>query len=427
MLRLNSVFSLKNSNVEENSSRAGKDLDFPELWKALKSDPSARFVELGERSGNWSQSKEIGSEIARTFDVLVVIGIGGSSLGTQSILDFLRSRLSSKKTVYFLDSIDPLTYENFKEGLSKDKLPHFYVVSKSGETLEVLALLQKVCEDFPELSAHPEKFVTVATQTGKNPLRTWAESKSVRVVNLDPQVGGRFSSLSPVGLVPAAFADVNLQELQKGVLLASTPENKKLVENLVQEIFWLLQNQKSLTLFWCYGDATLRTLYWLQQLWSESLGKKSSQPVSQGSRLVSSVTASFPIVARGTSEQHSILQQVLDGPANLFLLTFRSDELERVGEPLLRDLAQNSGYRLESQTLGSLFEQNAEALHSALRERSVPFLDLRLTRYDEETLGHMMMTLQLVISLLGYALRVNPFDQPAVEILKKYARRLLSN
>jgi len=217
-------------------------------------------------------------------------------------------------------------------------------------------------------------------------------------------------------MFPAAFYGLDTARLRSGAAWAL--EQDELVERLAAQSLASFKREEWITLFWSYADGLRDFGLWAQQLWAESLGKKSDR---QGGR---APRASTPLPAVGSSDQHSILQQVVEGARDKFLWFIRVDRSERAGPALERNLFDGQAL-MRGKGMGRLFGAMAEATRSALEREGVPSLTLRTERLDEESLGALFMILQLTVGAIGEAMDINAFDQPGVELGKRLARRLL--
>lgn len=389
-----------------------------EAVAALKKRTDLGFLQLPARAPLWSASEARGREIRKTSRTLAVLGMGGSSLGGRAMLQALR-RYDNPHDLVFIDNVDADGFWKWLKSRKDLDTIHWAIVSKSGNTIETLTMAEFIdqhlrASGFKKLSAN----CTVISETDDNPLMRWARKEGVAALEIPKDVGGRFSILSPVGLLPAVYYGLDLGALRAGAEWALSQD--ELVTNLVAQSLSSFKREEWVTLFWAYADGLRDFGLWTQQLWAESLGKKVDRKGRPAPR------ASTPIAAVGSSDQHSILQQVMEGPRDKFLWFFRVDQSEQAGPELERNLF-DCQQLMGGKGMGQLFAAMAEATREALRKEGVQSLTLRTARLDEASMGALFMLLELVTGAIGEALDINAFDQPGVELGKKLARKYLGD
>lgn len=359
---------------------------------------------------------------------IVVLGTGGSSLGAQALAQ-LRNYLVpcvgrfAEPRIHFFDNLDPITF-----GQALAALPlattRFLVVSKSGGTgetltqtiavltaLEQAGLRDRVHELVIGLS-EPEK------ASGSNALRALLGPENVTFFDHHTGIGGRYSVLSNVGLLPAAAIGVDIAAVRAGAAEVvnglrgggSSREIPAAVGAAVNVAAAL--EGKGIAVLMPYADRLERFIKWWVQLWAESLGKngKGSQPVG----------------ALGPVDQHSQQQLYLDGPDDK-LFTIISLDLRETGPTIDAELAARAGQSgFAGKRIGDLVAAQSLAMADTFARRGRPVRQIRLNRLDEHTLGGLLMHFMLETILTGYALGVDPFDQPAVEEAKVLARQYLA-
>ncbi len=373
-------------------------------WVEKDSQP---FLSYSKNNLDISVIRNHAQNFRKRFKKIVVIGIGGASLGAQA-LTAIRSISSGSriKMVYFdnLDT-DQVTIE-----LSETSDTGFIVVSKSGSTLETLAQTLLALD-----KAKPDQFLFI-TGPGASPLRNIGLNKGIIILEHDPNLGGRFSVFSLVGMLPAMIAGLDIEEIRRGA-----NETLKTVLEIVEPtdvapiagaaMIQAISPRISASVIMPYDDRLLYFAHWVCQLWSESLGKR-------GRGLT-------PIVARGTTDQHSQLQLYLDGPLDKIITIIRV-EPHAEGQSISKDLAEiaGAGY-LSGRNLSEVIAAEAKATRDALLEAGRPVREIILSKVDEGTLGALMMHFMLETVLVALTNDINPFDQPAVERGKKLARDFL--
>jgi glucose-6-phosphate isomerase len=390
---------------------------------ALKARKDLGFLELPEKSELWTSSLERARELRKTSHSMVVLGMGGSSLGGRALLQGLK-KWDETHEVEFIDNVDADRFWNWlraKKSHAKLQNTHFVIISKSGNTIETLSMAEFIdqhlrASGFKKISANS----TVISEIDDNPLMRWARREEVPALEIPKNVGGRFSVLSPVGLLPAAFYGLDLEDLREGARWALEPAQEKFLARLVAQTLASFSRSEWISLFWAYSDGLRDFGLWTQQLWAESLGKAKGRDGKAAPRV------STPIPAVGSSDQHSILQQVIEGTPDKFLWFFRVEKSESEGPALEKNLFDCQAL-MAGKTMGQLFGAMASATSEALAQKGVQSLTLTTEELNEKTLGALLMSMEIVVGALGEALEINAFDQPGVEHGKILARRILSS
>lgn len=385
-------------------------------FAALKARTDLGFFQLPERSDLWTSSEARGREIRKSAHNMAVLGMGGSSLGGRALLQALK-KWNSTHQVDFIDNVDAERFWKWMKSRSNLQDTHWVIVSKSGNTIETLTMAEFAdqhlrASGFKKLSASS----TVISEIDDNPLMRWARKDGVPALEIPKDVGGRFSVLSPVGLLPAAFYGLDVAEIREGAAWAL--EQNELVERLTAQTLMSFDRSEWITLFWAYADGLRDFGLWTQQLWAESLGKAVDRTGAPAAR------ASTPIPAIGSSDQHSILQQVMEGPRDKFLWFFRVNQSETEGPAIERNLFDCQGL-MQGKSMGDLFGAMATATRSALEKQGVQSLTLTTETLDERSMGALFMILELVVGSVGEALNIDAFNQPGVELGKRLAREIL--
>jgi glucose-6-phosphate isomerase len=357
----------------------------------------------------------------RRLEAAIVLGIGGSSLGGQALCALAKGgplRPETDETrVVFLENIDPDTFGPWLDHAERQNAG-FIVISKSGSTAETVAQMLAAWDRMRAAAgreAAADRFA-IMTEPGDNPLARWARGHGMRLIEHDPKLGGRYSVLS-TGALPAMIAGLDVtalrlgaQDVATGFLSAQSPVDCPAVLGAALNLAFARRG-RSIHVMMPYADALRPLALWHAQLWGESLGKGGH--------------GTTPVAALGPVDQHSQLQLWLDGPRDkLFTLI----QLDRAGTgPLLADaeLDDRLAY-LSGRTMGDLLEAEQRATAATLMNKRCPVRTLRLPRLDERALGALFMHFMIETILVGYALGIDPFDQPAVEDGKILARKYLS-
>lgn len=371
------------------------------------------FFKVTGRDEIWSSSLRRAEQIRGKYDELVAVGIGGSSLGPKSLVAALESRAMN---VHFLENVDGMAFERLMNGFKDLGRVHWLFISKSGGTLETLTLLDFVDQHVRKRGLVLEERSTVITEKTDNPLALWAEEKGVPSLVLDKDIGGRFSVLTPVGMLPAACAGQNVSAYREGARWAL--QNDDLVVQLTAQACESFRRQEWITAFWVYSSLFAEGGRWIQQLWAESLAKAVDRKGNPGPPV------SVPLPLIGSVDQHSVLQQLSEGREKKFIWFIRCEEAETSGVRLAEGhFTQKT--KMAGKPLGRLLGAFAGSTQQALRETGSPSLTLSLERLGEKELGAFLMTMMLVVGALGEVLDINAFDQPGVELGKKLVANYL--
>lgn len=389
--------------------------DCTELKKTIHTVLTSKkigFLDLPHRTELWTQSETMGSEIKKNYDHLIVVGIGGSSMGPRALAEF-----SGSTAISFLDNVDPAETEQVLQKIQSNLKLAWLFISKSGSTIEVLWSIELIQQRYFELgkSLWPNTFFI--TELTDNSLHHLSKKQNRPCLEVPLDVGGRFSVLSPVGLVVAAFLNLNLNEIKSGALMALADE--KNMNILCEQFLSSFDRHEIMTLFWFYSSKLRWFGGWLQQLWAESLGKKTDRNEQPA------FAFSTPMTAIGACDQHSILQQVTDGPKNKFVCIFRFKNLDThtssnnlfnsiITEPIFSETKSMQG-----KCFGDLLKAEALATQKALDQSNVSTLLCEFDELTPKTLGYLFMSFQIVVSVLAEVKNINAFDQPGVQLGKK--------
>ncbi len=367
-----------------------------------------------------------------SFDDVIVLGTGGSSLGGRTLAALAQGGAGpasgGAKTgtprLHFMDNVDPASFVSLFAGLEFARAG-FIVISKSGSTAETvtqfMVCLAEFCKNAGE--ARVEEHFTVITEPAAgakedNPLRRAARRASLPVLDHDPGVGGRYSALSLVGLLPAMIAGVDGGKVREGAkealdraFAAKLPDGCDAAVGAAINVALLRHHAVSATVLMPYVDRLAPFASWFRQLWAESLGKDGA--------------GTTPITALGTVDQHSQLQLYLAGPNDkLFNLIF--GPAAGAGPKVEPDFAKEPEFAyLSGRTMGDLLEAEQQATAATLARHGRPVRVFRLTAVNERVVGALMMHFMLETIITAGLLGVNPFDQPAVEEGKVLTRRYL--
>jgi len=350
------------------------------------------------------------SEYVNAFDEciehIVVLGIGGSSLGAKAIDEFLKPMKTPKRELHFFESTDPI---NIASGLSKidmDKA-HFLVISKSGGTVETISIFKYVYAPRPQ----KENF-TFITDKGSN-LDKFAQDLGSKVFYLPENVGGRFSVLSVVGLLPLALAGVNITSLLAGAreVKESFFGNGHLSTALIEKAFFYAKNHTTYNIncLFAYSDTLKYFTEWYVQLWGESLGKE-----QRNSTFNVGLT---PIGLIGPKDQHSFLQLIVEGTRDksVTFIQIRDFEHEMYIPPVtlkhLEALDNVNGVAFHE-----LINMQCNSVMECLEKKGdIPLDEIIIDQVNEESIGGLMYYYEVLTSLVGELIDVDTYNQPGVE------------
>jgi glucose-6-phosphate isomerase len=352
------------------------------------------------------------------FKNVLIAGIGGSALGPAALESALATPNSAKKLVV-LDNIDPDLIRDSLEPLNPAET-FVNVIAKSGvtaETMATFAVVRKWMSDALGPSRLREHFA-ITTDPEKGDLLTIARDEKFPIFEIPRNVGGRFSVLTPVGILPAAMLGLNVEALMRGAAATAEQSRKPFPENpalMAAFIQWILDHQfrKHILVLFPYSQALWKFAFWFKQLWGESLGKKFDR---RGNEVHSGQT---PTAVLGVTDQHSQLQLFIEGPNDKSFLFWGVREFRdplTITHPYRR--YDSMGY-LEGRTMGELFEAERQATEMALTEAARPNCTVYVDRIDEEAMGSLIMFSQYMTAYAGEFYDVDAFDQPGVEYGKK--------
>ena len=333
---------------------------------------------------------------------IVVIGMGGSILGTKSIYSFLKKRI--KKEVFFFDNLDLNLSLKYKK-IKNLKNSCFIIVSKSGNTLETITNLGTIFSE----NLLKNKLIII-TEITDNALMAIANKYNAEIIEHKKFIGGRYSVLSETGMFPAALMGLNLMKFKN---LKRLINNKNFISSLIQNVASIhtLNSKKINNSVILNYDSSLNDLgYWYQQLVAESLGK-------QGKGI-------NPILSFGPKDHHSLLQLYLDGPKDKFFTFFNSSKRENKLKVARGIIPNNMGF-LINKNLEFIINAQCNATKNIFKLKKIPFRQITFTKKNEDELGEIFTFFVLETILLSRLMNINPFDQPAVEQVKIETKRFL--
>jgi glucose-6-phosphate isomerase len=390
--------------------------------KAQHEDGLLVLTQLPKDQSNRAALKTFAAPLMKDTTDIVILGIGGSSLGAQVLAQFTGWGLpgyqvpSDRPMIHLPENLDPLTFDRLLKSCDL-RTTRFLVVSKSGNTAEPLTQMLAAMTAIEAAGAgdHISEHFAVLTGLGKdNPLRQVSESHGFPTLE-HADIGGRFSVLGNTGLLPAELLGLDGARLLAGAAscLETTlaGEGAPVIECAATTMGLLEEKGVSLSALTSYDDRLQRFGLWFRQLWGESLGK-------DGKGLT-------PLAGVAPVDQHSQLQLYLAGP-NDKLHTIVTHDVKGEGPVPSATFATGALAAYAGTTMGDLLDAEQRATLATLAQNSRPVRHLHLPKLEEENLGALLMHFMLETVLVADMLGVDPFDQPAVEEGKVLARRYLA-
>ena len=383
------------------------------------------FLDLAQASAVLDELRRFADGVGQAFSDVVVLGIGGSALGARLFRGALRppawNTMTDEAREYFprlhvLDNIDPAEVLALLGRIELERTL-FLVISKSGGTAETLSQYLVVRERLElAIGAEYRRHLVFITDPERGPLREIARAEGILSMDIPPNVGGRFSALSPAGLLPAALVGVDVAGLLEGAAAmrerceAWTPEESPAAKFALLQ--WLADSELGLRthVMMPYVAALQDFTPWFAQLWAESLGKLRADGRSAGPT---------PLSALGATDQHSQLQLFLEGPRDK-TVTFIAVGSRDVDVPIPHAHQEHPALaRLGGHSLGTLLDAERRATAAALAAHKRPSMTITLDRCDAWHVGGLVLMMELAAIYAGALYRVDPLDQPAVELGKR--------
>ncbi len=322
-----------------------------------------------------------------------IIGMGGSSLGAKAIYNFLKHKI--KKNFEFFDNLNSICIKNKNKNFTN------LIISKSGNTIETVI-------NTNVLIKKSEKSIFI-TENKNNYLRLLAEKLKADIIHHNNFIGGRFSILSEVGMVPAELMGLNSNNFK---IFNSLIKNKKFIKSLisnVSSILYFSKKKKFNSIIVNYDEKSESLFNWYQQLVAESLGKKNK--------------GILPIISNMPRDNHSVMQLYLDGFKNNFFTFFYVNENN--SDKINNNLILPSQKYLKNKKISEITLIQKRASENVFKKKKIPFRSFEIKKRNEKTLGELFTFFILETILLGKCLGLDPYDQPAVELIKKETKKLL--
>ena len=337
------------------------------------------------------------------FNHIVIIGMGGSILGSETIFNFLNHKI--KKRVYFLNDINEIEILKLKKNIIKNKTL-FLVISKSGNTIETIV-------NFISLNVirNKSKNIILISDKKNNNLHSLAKTYNLFYIEHKSYVSGRYSVLSEVGLVPAYLFGLNIKKLRLNSQKFLNKKNNLFLKDSSAKLANLVMQRRFNNLILLnYAPKLEKFLYWFQQLIAESLGKKKF--------------GLLPTISNAPKDHHSLLQLYLDGPKDKIFHIFSVEEKSKI--KIRTDKFSNSIEYLNNKNLNKIKIAQKNALINTLKKKKIPFRETIIKKNDEQTLGELFSYYILEVAIIGKLIDIDPFNQPAVEQVKMTTKKILT-
>ncbi len=390
---------------------------------ALRDAGTVGFLDLPDDKQVARAVMDYARELPAEVDAMVVLGIGGSSLGPQALytalappFDPLRPRSPGMpRRLFFPDNADPVTFRGLLE-LLDPKRTVFNVVTKSGGTAETAAQLMIVLDHLERTVGADgiRRHLVATTDPDKGALRELSRDLDLATFGIPASVGGRFSVLSPVGLLPAAVAGLDVSGLLDGAramrercLGRDVATNPALL--LASLLHWhFATGNRNVVVMMPYADSLFTIGDWFRQLWGESLGKAGA--------------GSTPVVSRGATDQHSQLQLYAEGPDDkVYLFLAPAERGPDLVMPAGRVGERPAYAYLAGHGMGELLDAELRGTQASLTSAGRPNASITLDRVDAPALGELIMLFEAATAFAGPLFGVDPYDQPGVEQAKRLA------
>lgn len=354
------------------------------------------------------------TDIDKKYNTIAIIGIGGSSLGIKAIERLLRPSTPNGKKIIYLENSDPISVN---QSISKIDKRHtlFIVISKSGGTVETLSIFKRVIVTF-DLKLSGSDQVMVISDDG-SVLSQFADENSLRRFVIPDNVGGRFSVLSAVGIVPLTLAGFDTMTLLKGAQSFLERFWNRQEEHLIEKAAYYVEHahQYPMNVLFAYSDTFEEFGKWMVQIWGESLGKRNRR----GERV-----GLTPIALIGSVDQHSFLQLIVQGPLNktvTFMHIERSEEQLMIPDLRLKYL--DKADFINGHSFNDLINAQCMATMESVINSEVSVDEILWHCINAQSVGEMVIYYELLTSLSGALLEINTYDQPGVEMGKKILQR----
>lgn len=410
---INPAHGLSTEEIEKHKSK------IPEYLTKI-AERKQGFYTIIDDQETVEKIKKFAKDVENKYQHIIVFGIGGSSLGTICLQQSL-THLFKEKKLHVIDNIDPIMLKEMEDIIELEK-SLFIIVTKSGGTPETLAEYFYIRKKYDEQGLDPKEHFVFITDPEKGLLREIAREENIPAFDVPENVGGRFSVLTPVGLLPAALMELDIEALLNGArtqrdLFLSESENPAFELATIQ--YLLDQKGKQITVLMPYAQKLIRLADWYRQLLAESIGKKLD---NNGNEVFSGLT---PINALGVTDQHSQAQLYNEGPNDKFFIFVHVKDFGADMEiPNLKPQSPSVDF-LQNVSFKKLMHTEQKGTEQALTKNDRPNITITLDSVCEKTLGELFMLFEASIAFLGEFYNIDAFDQPGVELSKNLTKELL--
>ncbi len=342
-------------------------------------------------------------KVFKKYKTIALIGMGGSILGAEAVKNFFEKKV--KKKIYFFNNLDPEYVSKFKKKENVQKVL-FLVISKSGNTIETLSNFFSL-----NIIKKNSKNIIIITEKSNNILYNLAHKFNLAYIEHKKHIGGRYSILSEVGIIPSYLMGLNIAKLRNRIRDPLSKKKLTFLKASSLKLASFISSRKFNNIILInYAPELNKFLFWCQQLIAESLGKKGK--------------GFFPIISTAPKDHHSLLQLYLDGPRDKLFYIFSASETSKERINLKKILPK--AYYLNKKRLSRIKDAQKKALIKSLKKNKIPFREFEVKKVNEETLGELFSYFILETILVGKLSGINPFNQPAVEQVKISTKRILS-
>jgi len=401
-------------------------------FKKISEDGLQGFPHLPFQTKTANEILKFAQSVRGTFDTVCLVGIGGSALGAWALDCGLRGphpvqpAFSTRNPrLVILDNVDP-SFTAAALASMDPKKTFTVVIAKSGSTAETVATFLIVRDwMMKKLGRKAARRIAAVTTIGSGDLHKLAEREGYTEFGIPKNVGGRFSVLSPVGMLPAALVGLDIRKILKGAAAIThecwQPDLKKntaLRAALMHYLAWTLKN-KPIQVAFPYSNYLWGTAFWFRQLWAESLGKARTRDG------VEVHVGQTPVAALGATDQHSQVQLYIEGPNDKVFTFWTVEKFSGNGRIPKAKLGLEAFDYLGGQTLAKLIDAEQRSTAAALAEAGRPSCTFTLGKLDAEHLGGFLQLMELETALMGELLNINAFDQEGVELGKRFTYGLM--
>ena len=363
--------------------------------RLILSDKENQVINSLKLSYKYSYSNKFLNKFKNKFSSIRLIGMGGSILGTKAIYSFLNSKI--KKKIFFFDNLLPL--------IKKEKKSNFLniIISKSGNTLETISNTNNIVK-----KSQRNIFIT---ENSNNYLRNLANQLKAEIVDHNNFIGGRYSVLSEVGMLPCSLIGLKSNKFKQFNSLIKKKGFIDLLISNVANILYFVKKKRNNSIILNYDENSDDLFRWYQQLVGESLGKKQK--------------GIFPFISTMPKDNHSLMQLYLDGPQKNFFTFFGVSE--KKSNKIINSTILETFSFIKNKKFSQILDSQRIATQNVFNNMNIPFRSFEIKRRNEETLGELFTFFILETILLGKCLKINPYNQPAVELIKKSTKKTLLN